>query len=123
MCHLKIDIHGDGVVTAVTSGDLPFEVAGQFFATTLMMEMFNRDNAGTAEFPGDFRNGYIDFGWDKQSDEWKKKKRTIELNNGRAAQMGLIGLMFHDALGNVADNTRSNRLSPPSENVSKVEGV
>ena len=81
MCHLKIDIHGDGVVTAVTSGDLPFEVAGQFFATTLMMEMFNRDNAGTAEFPGDFRNGYIDFGWDKQSDEWKKKKRTIECTN------------------------------------------
>ena len=66
---------------AVTSGDLPFEVAGQFFATTLMMEMFNRDNAGTAEFPGDFRNGYIDFGWDKQSDEWKKKKRTIECTN------------------------------------------
>jgi len=65
--------------------------------------MFNRDNAGTGEFPGDFRNGYIDFGWDKQSDAWKKNKRTIELNNGRAAQMGLLGLMFHDALGNVAD--------------------
>mmetsp|Transcript_25952 Transcript_25952/g.39919 ORF Transcript_25952/g.39919 Transcript_25952/m.39919 type:complete len:202 (+) Transcript_25952:78-683(+) len=88
---------------AVTSGDLPFEVAGQFFATTIMMEMFNRDNAGTGQFPGDYRNGYIDFGWDKQSDAWKKNKRTIELNQGRAAQMGLLGLMFHDALGNVAD--------------------
>jgi len=88
---------------AVTSGDLPFEVAGQFFATTIMMEMFNRDNAGTGQFPGDFRNGFIDFGWDKQSEAWQKNKRTIELNNGRAAQMGLLGLMFHDALGNVSD--------------------
>ena len=88
---------------AVTSGDLPFEVVGQFWATVIMMEMFNRDNAGTGQFPGDFRNGYIDFGWDKQSDEWKQRKRTLELNQGRAAQMGLIGLMFHDALGNVAD--------------------
>jgi hypothetical protein len=24
-----------------------------------------RDVAGTAEFVGDFRNGFIDFGWDK----------------------------------------------------------
>ena len=45
--------------------------------------------------------GFIDFGWDKQSDEWKKKKRTIELNQGRAAQMGLLGLMVHDQLGNI----------------------
>jgi len=45
--------------------------------------------------------GFIDFGWDKQTDEWKKKKRTIELNQGRAAQMGLLGLMVHDQLGNI----------------------
>ncbi|KAL7528683.1 hypothetical protein ACHAWF_002663 [Thalassiosira exigua] len=75
---------------AVTSGDLPFEVAGQMAATLIMMEMANRDVTGDSEFPGDWRNGALDFGWDKKSDEWKKNKRTIELNNGRAAQMGLL---------------------------------
>ena len=56
-----------------------------------------------AEFMGDFRNGYIDFGWDKLSDDAKMRKRAIELNNGRAAQMGILGLMVHEKLGNVAD--------------------
>mmetsp|Transcript_33074 Transcript_33074/g.80025 ORF Transcript_33074/g.80025 Transcript_33074/m.80025 type:complete len:193 (-) Transcript_33074:574-1152(-) len=82
---------------------LPEGVLGQMVATWIFMEIANRDQTGKAEFPGDFRNGFLDFGWDKQSDDWKKKKRTIELNNGRAAQMGLLGLMFHDALGNVSD--------------------
>jgi hypothetical protein len=45
-------------------------------------------------------SGLLDFGWDEQTAEWKKKKRTIELNNGRAAQMGITGLMIHDLLGN-----------------------
>ena len=83
---------------------LPQEVAGQFAATLIFMEIANRDQTGgKAEFEGDFRNGFIDFGWDKQTDAWKKNKRTIELNNGRAAQMGILGLMFHDILGNVSD--------------------
>mmetsp|Transcript_4138 Transcript_4138/g.7933 ORF Transcript_4138/g.7933 Transcript_4138/m.7933 type:complete len:194 (+) Transcript_4138:76-657(+) len=85
-------------------GALPQEVAGQFVATLIFMEIANRDQTGgKAEFEGDFRNGFLDFGWDKQSDAWKLKKRRIELNNGRAAQMGILGLMFHDALGNVSD--------------------
>lgn len=88
---------------ALTSGAIPQEVAGQMVATLMFMEIANRDQTGNSEFPGDFRNGFIDFGWDKQSDAWKKNKRTIELNQGRAAQMGLLGLMFHDALGNVSD--------------------
>ncbi|KAL7573404.1 hypothetical protein ACA910_006510 [Epithemia clementina (nom. ined.)] len=54
---------------------------------------------GKAEFAGDFRNGFIDFGWDKQTDAWKKNKRAIELNQGRAAQMGILGLMFHEKIG------------------------
>jgi hypothetical protein len=29
------------------------------------------------------------------------KKRAIELNNGRAAQMGILGIMVHEKLGNL----------------------
>mmetsp|Transcript_21147 Transcript_21147/g.58548 ORF Transcript_21147/g.58548 Transcript_21147/m.58548 type:complete len:204 (+) Transcript_21147:1028-1639(+) len=70
-----------------------------FFA---LAEIVNRDIPGTGnEFPGDFRNGAIDYGWANLSDETKLQKRAIELNNGRAAQMGLLGLMVHDKLGNI----------------------
>ena len=58
-----------------------------------------KDITGTGEFPGDFRNDYIDFGWDTFDEETKFKKRAIELNQGRAAQMGLLGLMVHEQLG------------------------
>jgi len=58
-----------------------------------------KDVTGTGEFPGDFRNGFIDFGWDTFSEEQKLQKRAIELNNGRAAMMGILGLMVHEQLG------------------------
>jgi Chlorophyll A-B binding protein len=58
-----------------------------------------KDLTGQAEFVGDFRNGYIDFGWDKYTEAQKLQKRAIELNNGRAAQMGILGLMVHEVLG------------------------
>ena len=58
-----------------------------------------KDITGTAEFPGDFRNGALDFGWDSFDEETKLQKRAIELNNGRAAQMGILGLMVHEQLG------------------------
>lgn len=91
---------------------IPGMVWAQMFATWGMMEAANQEQAkapwgvgenfsSSAEFKGDFRNGALDFGWDKQSDEWKMKKRAIELNNGRAAQMGILGLMVHEKLGNI----------------------
>jgi hypothetical protein len=83
--------------------ELPQEVVGQMVAAWILMEMANRDQTGNADFDGDFRNGYIDFGWNEQTDAWKMNKRAIELNQGRAAQMGLLGLMVHDAMGNVKD--------------------
>lgn len=96
---------------------IPGMVWAQMIATWAMMEAANQDQGvapwttgdgnleggSKAEFKGDFRNGFIDFGWDKQTDEWKMKKRAIELNNGRAAQMGILGLMVHEKLGNIAD--------------------
>uniref|UniRef100_A0A7S4NGP1 Plastid light harvesting protein n=1 Tax=Odontella aurita TaxID=265563 RepID=A0A7S4NGP1_9STRA len=80
---------------------LPIQVWVQMGFTWSMMEAVNRDAFGLSEFPGDFRNGALDFGWDKQTDAWKRNKRSIELNNGRAAQMGILGLMVHEQLGNV----------------------
>lgn len=37
------------------------------------------------------------FGWE---DDVKRKKASIELNNGRAAQMGILALMVHEKLNN-----------------------
>ena len=51
------------------------------------------------EFIGDFRNDAIDFGWDTFSDEEKYKQRARELNNGRAAMMGILALVVHELLG------------------------
>ena len=96
--------------------NLPGMVWAQMIATWGMMEAANQDQYAApwglnqnalgdspAEFKGDFRNGALDFGWDKLSDDAKMRKRAIELNNGRAAQMGILGLMVHDKLGNIAD--------------------
>jgi hypothetical protein len=51
------------------------------------------------DFVGDFRNGFLDFGWDSFDEETKLRKRAIELNQGRAAQMGILALMVHEELG------------------------
>ena len=82
---------------------VPVAGALQVFAFVGFLELFvMKDIEGTGnEFVGDFRNGFIDFGWDSFDEETKLQKRAIELNQGRAAQMGLLGLMVHDQLGNV----------------------
>jgi Chlorophyll A-B binding protein len=59
-----------------------------------------KDATGKNEFVGDFRNGFIDFGWNSFDAEIRLTKRAVELNIGRAAQLGLLGLMVHDNLGN-----------------------
>jgi len=51
-------------------------------------------------FPGDFSASDFPVGWIAPYDEATKlRKRTIELNNGRAAQMGILGLMVHEQMG------------------------
>ena len=57
-----------------------------------------KDVTGDGEFVGDFRNGFVDFGWNAFSVEEQERKRGIELNNGRAAMMGILGLMVHEML-------------------------
>merc|ERR1712232_1342312 len=50
-------------------GTLPLTLGTVFLLTAVM-----QDQEGTAEFPGDYRNGVFDFGWDSQTDAWKDKK-------------------------------------------------
>jgi hypothetical protein len=72
----------------------------QIVAFVAVLEMLQRDAFGLAEFPGDYRNGYIDFGWAKFDEKTKLRKRAVELNNGRAAMMGITGLVVHEIMGN-----------------------
>lgn len=78
---------------------VPYAGKLQLFAFIGALEVFvMRDFVG-GDFPGDLRNNYIDFGWDTFDEETKLRKRGIELNNGRAAQMGILALMVHEQLG------------------------
>ena len=85
---------GFGALSAVSK-----EGWGQIIGLVFFLEMIMRDIKGDAEFIGDFRNGAIDYGWDTFDDETKLKKRAIELNQGRAAMMGILALMVHEQLG------------------------
>ena len=79
--------------------DVPLGGIQQMIGFIGVLELFAmKDVEGTGEFPGDFRNGG-DYGWSGFSEEAKKAKRSVELNNGRAAQMGILGLMVHEQLG------------------------
>ncbi|MGK3746044.1 MAG: hypothetical protein ACI90V_012905 [Bacillariaceae sp.] len=74
----------------------------QMLAFMAVATIVNRDAEwldNKAEFVGDYRNGALDFGWDKFDEETKLKKRKIELNNGRAAMMGIWGLVVHESMG------------------------
>ena len=84
-------------------GKIPEGGLIQLFAFIGFLEIFVMKDITGGEFIGDFRNDFIDFGWDKLSEEKQFEKRAIELNQGRAAQMGLLGLMVHSQLGNVDD--------------------
>eukprot|EP00536_Pseudo-nitzschia_multiseries_P001428 jgi/Psemu1/300769/fgenesh1_kg.18_\ len=72
---------------------------GQIVAFIGLLELAVMKDITGGEFPGDFRNDALDFGWDTFSEETKLQKRAIELNNGRAAQMGILALMVHEQLG------------------------
>ena len=84
-------------------GKIPEGGLIQLFAFIGFLEIFVMKDITGGEFIGDFRNDYIDFGWDKLDAEKQFEKRAIELNQGRAAQMGMLALMVHEKLGNVDD--------------------
>jgi hypothetical protein len=96
----SFDSFPNGIAAVIGPDAIPTAGIVQMIAAVGVLECaFMRGIEGTGnEFVGDFRNGYIDFGWDTFDEEEKMSKRAIELNNGRAAQMGILGLMVHEMI-------------------------
>ena len=96
----SFDSYPNGVAALFGPDSIPTAGLVQIIAFVGILETaVMRDIEGTGnEFVGDFRNGYIDFGWEDFDEEEKLSKRAIELNNGRAAQMGILGLMVHEKI-------------------------
>ena len=68
-----------------------------FFVGVLESSVWKQDESS---FPGDFSASSVPVGWIADYDEETKlKKRAIELNQGRAAMMGILALMVHEQLG------------------------
>ena len=72
---------------------------GQVVAFIGALELAVMKDITGGEFVGDFRNDTIDYGWDTFDADTKMQKRAIELNQGRAAMMGIPALMVHEQLG------------------------
>ena len=72
---------------------------GQLVMFVGFLELAIMKDITGGEFVGDFRNDSIDYGWDTFDEETKLEKRAIELNQGRAAMMGILALMVHEQLG------------------------
>jgi len=77
--------------------DIPNAGLIQMFVFVGFLELFVMRDRGAGEYPGDLRNGM--FTW-KADEEEQLLKRGIELNNGRAAMMGILALMVHEMIDN-----------------------
>lgn len=96
----SFDSFPNGIAAFIGPNAIPQAGLAQIVLLAGFLELgVMKDITGEGEFPGDFRNGFIDFGWDTFDEETKLFKRGVELNNGRAAMMGILGLMVHEELG------------------------
>jgi hypothetical protein len=94
------DSYPNGLAALFGPDSIPTDGKLQILFFIGFLELFvMKDVTGKGAFVGDFRNGALDFGWDSFSEETKLQKRAIELNQGRAAMMGILGLMVHEKLG------------------------
>ena len=98
-----IDFHGTSFASipsgvAALSAVPPAGLLQIFLFIGFLDIVVMKDITGTGESVGDFRNDFIDFGWDSLSPEEQERKQAIELNNGRAAMMGILGLVVHELL-------------------------
>merc|ERR1719343_1718314 len=97
----NIDMSGTSFASIKTGiaglKDIPNAGLLQLFAFIGFLELFVMKDRGAGEYPGDLRNGM--FVW-KASEEEQLQKRAIELNNGRAAMMGILALMVHEMIDN-----------------------
>ena len=103
----SFDSYPNGVAAVIGPDAIPGAGLAQIVAFVGLLEVAvmkdSANGAAPGDFVGDFRNGALDFGWDTFDEETKLSKRAIELNNGRAAQMGILGLMVHEELANGVD--------------------
>jgi len=96
----SFDSYPNGLAALFGPDSIPTDGKLQILFFVGFLELFiMKDVTGNGAFPGDFRNGFLDFGWDSFDEQTKLSKRGIELNNGRAAMMGILGLMVHEQLG------------------------
>jgi len=80
-------------------GAIPKEGFLQLFVFVGLLELLvMKDITGTGEFPGDFRNEALDYGWDTFDEEEQMSKRSIELSNGRAAMIGSLLILISEQL-------------------------
>jgi hypothetical protein len=94
--NLATDLPFASVKTGIAGlSDIPQAGILQIVAFIGFLEVFVMTDKGKGEFPGDLRNGM--FKWNA-SEEEMMEKRAIELNQGRAAQMGILALMVHEQL-------------------------
>jgi hypothetical protein len=76
----------------------------QIIAFVVALELFVMKDITRGEFIAKICNGALDFGWKTFDEETKLQKHSVELNNGRAAMMGVFGLIDHKQLGETVPN-------------------
>jgi Chlorophyll A-B binding protein len=101
----SFDSYPNGLAALFGPDAIPSAGLAQIVAFIGVLELAvmkdSANGAAPGDFVGDFRNGALDFGWDTFDEETKLSKRAVELNNGRAAMMGILGLMVHEKLGEI----------------------